>query len=187
MWMWMVGAAIGVLTGGCSSVPGQYRPQTLGLAADGYADAGLSISIEPDRDTVRLGEPILFKVTYRNIGERAFLFPRNPRALFVWTYPDGTRDNVLMKVPGPTHYAPESVIELAPGAEVTRHFPLKTYYFDYRGITEFRAIFRAGRNTNPELENVWAGKAYSNAYGVMVGKRDTFAMLRDDATPVALR
>jgi len=187
IWLWMVGAAFGVLAGGCSSVPEHYRPQTLGLAAEGYADAGLSISIEPDRDTVHLGESIQFKVTYRNIGERVFLFPRNPEALFVWIYPDGTRDNFIMKSPGPIHYTPGDVLKLAPGTEVTRHFPLETYYFDHRGITEFRAVFRAGRNTNPDLDNVWAGKAYSNAYGVMVAGRNRLAMLHDDAAAVTRR
>ena len=172
---------------GCStaSASSKYRPQTLGMASDGYADSGLSIMIDTKDEVAVPGEPLVFDVVYKNVGTSSFLLPREPNILFAWTYSDGKRDNYLVDYPKERFYKDSEVVELKPGDTLVQRFPVKTYYYDRYGITEFRAVLAGVPNSNPNVEKVWVGRSVSNAYGVMISKTKTYALKRTSVTLAA--
>ena len=135
------------------------------------------VQIDADEDFVPRGEAITFSVTLKNNSPDALWIPDNPNVLLVWTYPNGRRDNFLQDAPESAFYDQSSAIQLAPGQELTRQMSIKTHYFDFDGVTEFRAVLEVADNTNPELHPFWTGRVVSNGYGVMVAKRSRLAPL----------
>jgi len=155
---------------GCASIEQAYIPDTIGPLQDHVTDGTLRISISTFEDTAYIGDPIVFTVSIRNIGEKAIWFPRNPDLLFIWTYPNGNQDNFLRDFQAERFYSKADAVLLRPGQQMTKSVVIKTYYFPRTGVTEFRAVLHAGRNTNPALKPFWHGEVESNAYGVMVRK-----------------
>ena len=174
---------------GCAAIPEPYRPSVVGAIPGGSQDHGLRVTIQPDRDVAAVGDRLQFLVRLTNAGPSAILVPRRPNILFTWVYPDGRRDNFMLDDPSPRYYPASEVQEIPPGESLEVRVPIETYYFKRYGVTEFRAIARIPRNTNPAHETFWHGKVMSNAYGVLIekkGKRPIAetALVRTSATLV---
>ena len=162
-----------LFSAGCASVPEAYYPQNTGPSVPAMARSGVQVHISADSETAVKGDPIRFAVEIENVSGEELLIPRRPHILFAWTYANGVRDNFISEVPSEWFYAAGDVVALEPGARLRLTVPVKTYYFDRLGITEFLAIVKSPRNTNPELKQVWQGYATSNRYGIRVtGSRD---------------
>ena len=166
---WILAASL-ALTTGCASIPESYKPQVVGMIPNGMRDSSLQIFIEPNRDVAAIGDKLLFQVKLMNVGESPILLPRQPDVLFTWIYPDGRRDNFLLDDPAPRFYQESEVHEVLPGESLVMRVPIETYYFKRYGVTEFRAVARIPRSTNPNHNTLWYGKAVSNAYGVLIQK-----------------
>ena len=177
------------LTTGCASVPEAYKPTVVGMIHHGMHEGNLQITIEPDRDEAAVGDRLMFRVILTNTGGAPFLIPRRPNVLFTWVYPDGRRDNFVIDDPAPRFYQASELHEVSPGESFVMRVPIETYYFNRYGVTEFRAVARIPRSTNPAHDALWHGEAMSNAYGVLIKKKrgrrvgDT-AMSRTSATLV---
>jgi len=171
----LIGLAGIAVASGCSTVPDLYKPAAVGHVHESVIEKGLQVTIRPASDQVTVGEIINFEVTYKNVGDQPFLFPKDPNILFLWTYADGRRDNYLVDDAVPTHYQSTQLVSLKPGMSMTSEFPVKTYYFKTQGVTEFKAILRCPQCTNPEIDSVWHGHAISNAYGVMLTRGRKYA------------
>lgn len=171
MFRWAVLVPCLFLGSGCSSfLACRYMPQTIGIAAAPEIVNGLEVLIVSTDDHIILGQPLTFKATIRNISDHAFWVPKDPHLVFVWTYPNGQRDNFIQDFPKDKYFRHESAILLRPGRKLSSQFTIRTHYFPGAGITEFRAIYYAEKNTNSELHPFWNGRALSNAYGVLVNK-----------------
>jgi hypothetical protein len=179
----LAGFAAGLM--GCTTVPETYKPTTLGPCKSALADRGLEMRIEARSRDAEKGQPIVFDITYTNVGVDPFLLPDNPEVLFVWTYANGKRDNYMVDRPISKFYSEDDVLTLAPGETLKRKFAVKTYYFKRMGITEFRAILQGVPNSNPNLDGVWLGHAISNAYGVMVDDRGSEMASTANGKPLA--
>ena len=166
-----------VLHTGCASVPQAYRPQNVGPGRPAPSEKGLRVSISPDSEVAVKGEPIQFSVEIENVSAGSLVVPRHPHVVFTWTYANGQRDNFLAEVPDEQFLAPSDVVRLEAGGTLRIKVPVKTYYFRRLGVTEFRAVVNAPRNTNPALGDVWQGRALSNRYGVLVTRGPTYAWL----------
>lgn len=171
---------------GCGALPEHYIPRTVGPKNDAVVDAGLRLEIRAARDRAPMGDQILFHVTFANQGPRPFLLPEEPQLLFVWTYPNGDRDNFLLDQPAARYYRADEVARLEPGERLTRAIRIETYYFDHEGVTEFRAVTHFDPNTNPALAGFWDGKAVSNSYGVQVARDGESFPSMDASTLVSL-
>ena len=173
----LIGLTVIALASGCSTVPDVYKPNAVGYVNGSVTEKGLQVTIRPARDQVAVGDVINFDVIYENVGDKPFMFPKNPNLLFTWTYSNGRRDNYLGEDASPKHYDATELVSLKPGTCMTSEFPVKTYYFKTQGVTEFRAILRCPLCTNPELSSVWHGRAVSNTYGVMLTRGQDYASL----------
>ena len=160
--------AISLFLAGCATVPNRYIPKAVGSLNDADNTNILSASIELANLDSFIGEPIVFKVVIKNIGETPLWLPRDPEFFFVWIYPDGRRDSFVYEPLRDQFYSQADAVCLCPGQQIMKSVAIQTYYFQRNGITEFRAYLRAGRNTNPELNPFWEGELASNSYGVMV-------------------
>lgn len=155
---------------GCVA-PVKYIPATLGLSAPGETRNGLQVHIRPQSDGVTPGTPIVFEVTIRNAGDVGFFLARNPNLVFVWTYPNGQRDNFVREFAERRFFSRDEAVYLGPGDELTVSRTIETHFFPKTGITEFHAILYSEKNTNPDLRPFWHGWVASNFYGVFVGNR----------------
>lgn len=167
-WSCAVGVLAGLLLAGCAEMAGPYVPARVGAIRDTVSSGAVAVVIDTDAHEALIGQPIVFRVTIRNTSEQALWVPRNPDLLFTWIYPDGRRDNFLREFEAERFYGEDEAVLLKPGFQMTKYVQIKTYYFDRAGITEFRALLHAGRNTNPALTPFWYGEAMSNGYGVLV-------------------
>lgn len=150
----------GLLCGCASFEPPAYRPLHSGNLGDAEADGAISVTLTPDRETIRRGEVLGFAVAIRNVSQQPVLLPGEPEMMLTWIYPDGRHDNQINGEPSP---ASTAAVRLAPGESLVRRSALKTYYFQRGGITEFRAIVSAAGPAEG-----WSGRTSSNGYGVMV-------------------
>lgn len=148
---------------GCGSVSQAYKPNQLGNLADNRDGSGIEVNLSPDKYRARIGDPVTFKVTIRNIGSETILFPADPDMLLTWVYPDGKRDNLIR---GERRTAPK-MLALAPGDEHVAHSVVTTYYFDRGGIHEFRAIVSGEQLVMNADRPTWQGRAVSNGFGVL--------------------
>ena len=155
---------------GCATVPTKYQPKTLGTVDDGSNDSELVVTISPRSDVVLKGDPIRFSVEVKNAATHEVLIPNQPDIHFLWTYSNGIKDNYLSDSPEERFYLEQDLVRLAPGETKTFEVPVKTYYFNEMGITEFTAMLQSARNTNPAVGNVWQGRVFSNRYGMMITK-----------------
>ena len=174
-----------LLLAGCGTMPGEYIPTKVGPIGDPDADAALKVVISTKNTLAFIGDPIIFQITIKNIGEEPIWLPREPDVLFTWTYPNGRRDNFIREFQEERFYSADNAVQLLPGQQLTRFVPIKTYFFEKAGITEFRALVHASRNTNPGLEPFWQGKALSNAFGVLVESAKKKGLITD-ANSVAI-
>jgi hypothetical protein len=158
----------GILLAGCAEMPGPYVPARVGAIRDTITSGNLEVLIDTDDREALIGQPILFRVTIRNSGQQALWVPKDPDLLFTWIYPDGRRDNFLREFETERFYDQDDAVLLKPGFQINKYVQIKTYYFERAGITEFRALLHAGRNTNPALTPFWHGEVMSNGYGVLV-------------------
>lgn len=155
--------AIAVLTG-CGTVKEVYKPKQLGNLADNRNDSNIEITLRPDRAHARIGEPITFTVSIRNIGTEPVLLPNDPDLLMMWVYPDGKRDNMIRT----ERRGKAEKSFLQPGEERIAHSVITTYYFDRSGIHEFRAVLKGGNEVAMSSNRTaWQGRAVSNGYGVL--------------------
>jgi len=155
---------------GCASMPSEYRPNTVGSLEDADLNNEIEVSISTRENTAYIGRPIVFNVSIKNIGTHPLWIPRNPDLLFTWIYSNGRHDNFLREFEPERYYSKHDSVLLRPGQQMIKSVTIKTYYFLRPGITEFRAVLHASRNTNPKLAPFWHGKIESNAYGVLVEK-----------------
>ena len=155
---------------GCATVPTKYQPKTLGTVDHGSQDAELMVTISPRSDVVLKGDPIRFSVEVKNVAIHEVLIPNQPDINFLWTYSNGAKDNYLSDSPAERFYQDQDLVRLAPGEAKMFEVPIKTYYFDRLGITEFAARLTSARNTNPAMGKVWQGPVFSNRYGMMITK-----------------
>jgi hypothetical protein len=159
---------IGLLLTGCSTVPDRYIPRAMGSLDDADNSSIVRVFIEPAHPESFVGEPIVFQVIVKNVGEMPLWIPRDPDFFFSWIYPDGRRDSFVYEPPRDQFYSRQDAVCLLPGQQLVKPVAIPTYYFQRKGITEFRAYLRAGRNTNPELNPFLDGELASNSYGIMV-------------------
>ncbi len=158
----------GLILAGCSTVPDPYMPSTPGAFDRGSTQNGLKLVIEPIHSTNAFREPINFRVRIKNVGEQATWVPRSPQFLFYWIYPSGRRDHYVVELPPAMHFTERTAVLLPPGQQMIYAERIDTFYFPRAGITEFRAVFHAPHNLNPDLEPFWSGRLTSNAYGVQL-------------------
>jgi hypothetical protein len=155
---------------GCTSqafhLPDTRIPAVVGTASPANEAAGLLVTIQPDRDKYAIGEDIAFRVAVRNVSEQAFWIDRQLNVLFLWTYPDGSKDNYLLTFPDRKRFDSGCALCLEPGESMEGSYRVRTDYFRKPGITEFRAVYYGPRNTNPALGPTWFGRAVSNSFGV---------------------
>ena len=178
--------AASLLVAGCSTIPNRYIPNSVGSLNDADDSNILRISIDSESPELAIGEPIVFQVNIKNISKFPLWMPREPALFFTWIYPDGRHDSFVYEPQRDQFYTREDSVCLRPGQQVTKTVSIRTYYFERKGITEFRAFMRAGRNTNPALMPFWNGELASNSYGVMLGvkkKGYTLGSLTEIACP----
>lgn len=181
----VLAAALAFAAAGCATTPKPYVPVTLGSLDDPETDGQLEVWISTSQEAAFIGDPIFFTVTIRNTGTRAVWVPRNPDLLMTWIYPNGRRDNMLREFSRDQHYSASEAVLLRAGQQMTKSVAVKTYYFPRTGITEFRAVLHAGRNTNSELSPFWQGELQSNAYGIMVRSAKKNSRASDRVTSAA--
>jgi hypothetical protein len=180
--------AVSLLLAGCATVPSRYIPNAVGSLNDADDSNILRISIDPENPEPSIGEPIVFQVSIKNISHLPLWVPRDPAIFFTWIYPDGRHDSFVYEPQREQFYTREDSVCLRPGQQFTKAVSIRTYYFERKGITEFRAYLRAGRNTNPKLMPFWNGELASNSYGVMLGvkkKADIPDSLTKNTGPVS--
>jgi hypothetical protein len=158
--------AVSLLLAGCSTIPNRYIPNEVGSLNDADDSNILKISIDSENPELSIGEPIVFRVSIKNISKMPLWVPRDPEFFFTWIYPDGRHDSFVYEPQRDQFYTKEDSVCLRPGQQFTKSVSIRTYYFERKGITEFRAYLRTGGNTNPALMPFWNGELASNSYGV---------------------
>jgi hypothetical protein len=161
----------GLLMAGCSTVPNRYIPNAVGSLNDADDSNVLRISIDSENPELSIGDPIVFRVRVKNISKLPVWIPRDPSFFFTWIYPDGRHDSFVYEPQNDQFYTREDSVCLRPGQQFTKSISIRTYYFERKGITEFRAYLRSGRNTNPALMPFWNGELASNSYGIKLGAK----------------
>ncbi|MCZ7591385.1 MAG: hypothetical protein M5U15_04155 [Kiritimatiellae bacterium] len=155
--------AVAVLSG-CGTVREVYKPTQLGNLADNRNDSDIEITLRPDKAHARIGDPITFTVSIRNVGTQPILMPSDPDLLMMWIYPDGKRDNLIRN----ERKNKTEWLVLKPGEERIAHSVITTYYFDRSGIHEFRAVLNgANEIAMSSTRPTWHGRAVSNGFGVL--------------------
>ncbi len=172
---YLLAAALCVGAMGCASslrhafeLPQKYVPTVVGPCQPAVEANGIRVTIRPDRDRYRIGEPIPFEVEVVNTGDQPYWMSRRMHILFVWTYPDGNRDSYMVSFPDNMYLDEDAAVLINPGQALRCRYVIPTDYFEQEGITEFRALYYCPRNTNPALSPSWCGKAVSNGYGVFM-------------------
>ena len=160
---------VAILATGCGTVPNSYIPSTVGPMENAKPTGPIEVLISTSQDSACVGDNLYFTVVIRNRGPEAVWIPRDPDVLLTWIYPNGQRDSFMREFSQEQHFSETDAVLLRPGQQMTRSVVVKTYYFPRPGITEFRALVHASRNTNSRLQPFWNGRSESNSYGVMVG------------------
>jgi hypothetical protein len=173
------------LLAGCGTIPETYIPSTVGPLGEGDASREVKVVISTKSTLTFIGDPIIFQITLKNVGEEPIWVPREPDVLFIWTYPNGRHDNFLREFQEERFYSADDAVQLLPGQQIRKFVPIKTYFFERAGITEFRALVHASRNTNPNLSPFWQGKALSNAFGVLIENAKKRGLMTDAASLTA--
>ena len=176
-------AGTALILAGCGTAGFTYVPAVVGPLDDQEATTTVDVRIETDSSVAVIGQPIVFRVLIRNISTRSFWLPRDPDLLFTWIYPNGRRDNFLREFREERYYSERDAVRLKPGEELVKYFTIRTWYFDRPGITEFRAVMHASRNTNPELLPFWNGEVQSNSFGIDVKPSKTRRSFTDSRLP----
>lgn len=159
-------AIIAAISSGCASMEQAYIPSQIGNLSDNSAIDGLEMTIAPDKSTARIGDVITFSIILKNVSGRSVIIPTDPEILLTWVYPDGKRDNIIRGY-GDNGTQHHGTVVLAPGSSRVYRSAVTTYYFDRKGITEFRARANVALDTASALAGVWQGDIASNGYGVM--------------------
>lgn len=161
---------LGVVVGlsGCGTVQDTYHPQTMGALTNRPAVDGLLVQLKANENNVQIGKPAVFSVVARNISDKAIWMPKKPLMAFTWTYPNGQRDCQMVDRAETQFFKKSECILLEPGHELILGGMVETSYFELPGITEFRAEIQVPKNTNPELQPFWSGRAFSNGYGAQI-------------------
>jgi hypothetical protein len=179
-------AMLAAALSGCGTMPETYIPSTVGPLGESNPASEMRVSISSKNTLAFIGDLIIFQITLKNVSEDPIWVPREPDVLLTWTYPNGRRDNFVREFQDERYYSPDDAVQLLPGQQITKFIPVKTYFFERAGITEFRALVHASRNTNPKLAPFWEGKAISNAFGVLVENAKKKGLISDasnDAKP----
>ncbi|MGD9873178.1 MAG: hypothetical protein AB7T27_02800 [Kiritimatiellia bacterium] len=156
---------------GCGTMPGEYKPSQTGPIGAPEIVSGLSVSIASRSDQVAFGQQIIFNVTVSNASDMIFWLPQEPFIRFTWTHANGRRDMIIVEHPAEQYFTAQDAVKFYPGETHVSQTRIPTGYFPVRGITEFKAIYKAPRNTNPDLRPFWNGEARSNRYGVDIRSR----------------
>lgn len=164
-WKAATAGAVALLAVGCGTVQPPYKPAQVGMLPDSSPVAGLVMTLQPDRTTAQIGDAINFNIKIKNMGTATVWLPKDPEICLMWTYPDGKCDNFVRDDDSPT--APPALAPLAPGEERLFKSCVTTYYFDRRGVTEFRARVTVPNAVNTVGGLAWTGDMASNGYGVM--------------------
>ena len=164
-WKAATTGAFALLAVGCGTVQPPYKPAQVGMLPDSSPVAGLVMSLQPDRTTAHIGDAINFHIKIKNMGNATVWLPKDPDIFLMWTYPDGKCDNFVRDDYSPT--APLALAPLAPGEERLFKSCVTTYYFDRRGVTEFRARVSVPTTYAGNNSLAWTGDMASNGYGVM--------------------
>jgi hypothetical protein len=168
----ILGAAVSIagilVLAGCATDGIVYVPSQLGPIEKQAVGGDIELEIRPDESFVIIGRPLEFIAEIRNISNRDIWLPKTPRVVFLWTYPNGRRDNFVFDPIAPKRFTKRDAILLKPGQSMVSSQMINTYYFPEPGITEFRAYLHVPENTNPDLQPFWSGRAPSNGYGLMV-------------------
>ena len=156
----------------CGTTPGGYVPAMIGETGRPVPQGGLQVTICSDHNQVKLGDIVKFTAQVKNVGAAPVWIPQKPALIYAWTYPTGTRDNMLLMVPHTVAYTEATAQLLQPGQEVAQNAEIQTQYFPRSGITEFVALLQIPENTNAALAPfVGAGRYPSNGYGVEIVPR----------------
>lgn len=167
--MLKVGCALGLLCAiGCASVPAPYKPSQAGAFGQSDPDPLLSVRLETETPRISIGDLIVIVVRVRNISNRLVWLPHEPTIQLVWIYPDGERDSSIRPISQCASLSASDLMALAPGEELVRRIPIRTWYFGRPGIVEFRAMLHAPQNLNPRAPASWHGQLWSNRYGIEV-------------------
>jgi hypothetical protein len=178
---------LAVVLAGCGTVPNAYIPATVGSLGEPDPASSMKVIISSKNTLTFIGDPIIFQVTLKNVSEEPVWVPREPDVLLTWIYPNGRHDNFLREFQEERYYSSDDAVQLLPGQQITKFIPVKTYFFERAGITEFRALVHASRNTNSRLEPFWEGKALSNAFGVLVESAKKKGLISDASDSVKTR
>lgn len=158
--------SIGLLTAGCSTVPDEYIPVTVGSIGEADSLDGLKMTISTRQTNARIGEPVLFQVRIQNVGSTPLFIPKNPNVVFTWVYADGSRDNFVKDSEYESLLSETDLTILQPNRFITKDIRVNTHYFNRHGITEFWATLQAWHSKTPAKPGVWEGRITSNRFGV---------------------
>lgn len=169
------GLTLACILTGCGTIETAYIPNQMGLIENHHHQSGIKLTILPNAKVIAKGEPISFRILVENTADTPILVPKDPKIVFLWVYPNGRRDNLLVETTSKKHFQPRELVQLNPGSKMIVRERIETYYFPKYGITEFRAILAIPENSNPRLQNVAKGRIPSNRYGVLVERPDKVA------------
>lgn len=158
-------AVLASVASGCTSMKQAYIPTHVGNLSDNQSIDGLEMTISPDKPTARIGDVLTFSIILKNVSQQRVIIPIDPEILMTWVYPDGKRDNVIRGYSD--NPQPKGTLVLAPGESKVYRSAITTYYFDRKGITEFRARASLANLSNQAMAGSWQGDIASNGYGVM--------------------
>ncbi len=168
-------------------MPNAYIPTTVGSLGEPDPASEMKVSISSKNTLAFIGDLIVFQITLKNVSTESIWVPREPDVLLTWIYPNGRHDNFLREFQDERYYSTDDAVQLLPGQQITKFVPVKTYFFERAGVTEFRALVHASRNTNPQLAPFWQGRALSNAFGVLVESAKKKGLISDAASSVRRR
>jgi hypothetical protein len=94
----------GFLLSGCATDELVRVPAQLGPIEKNTPSEEIELSIRPDDPFVVIGRPLEFIAEIRNISGRDLWLPKTPRVVFLWTYPNGRRDNLVFDPLQAQHY-----------------------------------------------------------------------------------
>ena len=163
--------SIGLLAAGCSTVPDEYIPATVGSLGEADTLSGLNMTISTTQTSVPIGQPVLFQVRIQNVGTTPLFIPKNPNVVFTWIYADGTRDNFVKDSEYEPLLGERDLTILQPNRFITKEIRVDTHYFNRLGVTEFWATLQAFHSKTPIKPGVWEGRIMSNRFGVWMETR----------------
>lgn len=170
--------AVGLLTVGCSTVPDEYVPATVGSIGDPDTLDGLKMTISTTQTNVYIGQPVVFQVRIQNVGSIPLFIPKKPNVVLTWVYADGSRDNFVKDFEGEPLLDENDLTILQPNRFITKDIRVNTYYFNRAGVTEFWATFQTWNRKASAKPGAWEGRIMSNRFGVWMESGKTIAAAR---------